>query len=1075
MSAASESGPGDAPSSSRHDCADTDLSGLSRADEAFGFGSGRKEMSSHGGGRLPAGANLGGVTIVRMVAEGGMGRVYEGRQAAPDRTVAVKVLRGGLSSSSLVRRFEYEARVLARLKHPNVAQIFTFGTYDDSDGVVPFFVMEMIEAARPITRYAEDQRLGVRDRVAIMRRVCEAIAHGHQKGVIHRDLKPGNVLVDGGGEPKVIDFGVARSTDPDQADATQMTMAGDVIGTLRYMSPEQLGVGDGDVDARSDVYALGLLLHEVLTGSLPYELRGASFVEAARVLGDAAAVPTAAVGHAARRAGITASDARRLETIVATCLEKTPARRYATAVEVEAELGRWLAGDAILARPPTLGETIGRFARRHRAATAAGLASVVALVAATAGISFFYLRAERARGVADQARLTAELREADAESQAAAARAQLYVSNVLLAAAARDRDNVAEAGRLLDDARRLVTDAGTTNPVELACLDASLDDSVVCLKGHGGSVTAVGWSPDGTAIASGDARGGVRLGRVSSGHLRWSPDPLGQHEGQVWATVFSPDGRLLATTSADGEVRVWAVASGQAVTTLGGHDGAIYAAAFSPDGSRLATGGRDRTVRLWETSTWHELAAFEGFDGTVFGAVFSPDGGRLAVATGKGGVVVVDARDGGGRTTFSGHAGRVFAVAYAPTGSSLASVGEDATVRIWDLETGMARMTLRHPFRVNGVAWIGDGGRLATASNDSVMRIWDAADGRERARLRGHTATIGAIAGPRASGWLATGGGDGTLRVWDADFTVAPVMRADDKVLSVAWSQDGDLIATAMANSVVRLWDARTLTSRGVLTKGVGRVNDVRFSPDGGTIAGCCDDGSVQLWERSTRERREWIKPHDRRIYSLDYAPDGELLATAAEDGTARLWDLKASEPRGGPMRHGRRVFRAAFSPDGATLATACEDRTARLWRVADGMEIRRFEQHEAPVNWVAFSADGSMLATACSDGAVRVWSVADGGLVSVLTGPSQQVWKATFAPDGRRVAAVAADGTTQVWDVASGRAMPMLRGHSDQVWGVAFSPDGESLVTGAWDGTARVWGVSTSDIARRRNVMTRE
>ena len=1075
MSAASEFGPGDTPSSSPRDRAEPDVSGLSRADEAFGFGSGREGTSVRGGGRLSAGANLGGVTIVRMVAEGGMGRVYEGRQAAPDRTVAVKVLRGGLSSSSLVRRFEYEARVLARLKHPNVAQIFTFGTYDDSDGAVPFFVMEMIESARPITRYAEDQRLGVRDRVAIMRRVCSAIAHGHQKGVIHRDLKPGNVLVDGDGEPKVIDFGVARSTDPEQADATQMTMAGDVIGTLRYMSPEQLGVGDGDVDARSDVYALGLLLHEVLTGALPYDLRGASFVEAARVLGETATVPTEAVGHAARRAGITASDARRLETIVATCLEKSPGRRYATAVEVEAELGRWLAGDAILARPPTLGETIVRFARRHRAATAAGLASVAALVAATVGISFFYVRAERDRVRADEARLTAEQREADAESQAAAARAQLYVSNVLLAAAARDRDNVAEAGRLLDAARRLVADAGTTNPVELACLGASLDDSVVSLKGHAGSVTAVGWSPDAIAVPSGDARGGIRLGKVSRSHLRWREDRLGEHDGPVWATVFSPDGRLLATTSADGQVRVWAVASGRAVATLGGHDGATYAAAFSPDGSRLATGGRDRSVRLWDASTWEQLAAFEGLDGTVFGTAFSPDGGRLAVATGKGGVVVMDASDGGDRTTFAGHAGRVFAVAYAPSGSSLASAGEDATARIWDLETGAVRMTLRHPFRVNGVAWIGDGGRLATASNDSVVRVWDVGDGGETARLRGHTAAVGAIASPRSSGWLATGGGDGTLRVWDADFTVAPVMRSDDKVLSVAWSQDGDLIATAMANSVVRLWDGRTLMPRGVLKKGVGRVNDVRFSPDGGTIAGCCDDGSVQLWERSTRERREWIKPHDRRIYSLDYAPDGGVLATAAEDGTARLWDLKASRPMGSPMRHGRRVFRAAFSPDGATLATACEDRTARLWRVADGTEIRRFEQHEAPVNWVTFSADGSMLATACSDGAVRVWSAADGGLVSVMTGPSQQVWKATFTPDGRRVAAVAADGTAQIWDVASGRAMPMLRGHTDQVWGVAFSPDGESLVTGSWDGSARVWGVSTSEIARRRHVMTGE
>ena len=321
----------------------TDHSGLSRADEHFGFGTSTSPVA-RGNGALPAGTNLGGVMIVRMIAEGGMGRVYEGQQAAPERGVAVKVLRDGFASASLVRRFEYEARVLARLRHPNIAQIFTFGTYDNGAGEVPFFVMEMIEAARPITRHAHEAGLGVREIVALFRQVCAAVAHGHQKGVIHRDLKPGNILVDAAGEPKVIDFGVARSIDPDHGDPTQMTRAGDVVGTLRYMSPEQLGVGDGDMDARSDVYALGLVLHEVLTGSLPYDLRGMSFVEAARILDDPAPAPTAAIERVARGAGCAAVDARALATIVATCLEKQPGSRYATAVEVEAELGRWLAG-----------------------------------------------------------------------------------------------------------------------------------------------------------------------------------------------------------------------------------------------------------------------------------------------------------------------------------------------------------------------------------------------------------------------------------------------------------------------------------------------------------------------------------------------------------------------------------------------------------------------------------------------------------------------------------------------------------------------------------------------------------
>lgn len=1055
----------------------TDASELTGADEHFGFNpdgraagdDGRTSRGSRGAGPLPSGFNLGGVTLQRLIAEGGMGRVYEGRQAAPERLVAVKVLRGGFASAPLVRRFEYEARVLARLRHPHIAQIFTFGTFDDGDGVVPFFVMEMVEGALPITRSAASRGLGVRDIVVLFRRVCAAVAHGHQKGVIHRDLKPGNILVDASGEPKVIDFGVARSIDPEAGDPTQMTRAGDVIGTVRYMSPEQLGVGDGDVDARSDVYALGLVLHEVLTGTLPYELRGSSFLEAARLLGDPTPVSTAAVDRAARTAGIAAGDARALATIVATCLDKRQSCRYATAVEVEAELGRWLAGDAILARPPTPGEAIRRFARRHRAATTAALATVAALLAATAGISFFYVRAESQRAVAERARHVAEQKEEEAGRQAAEARAQLYVSNVLLAAAARDRDNVVEAGRLLRDARSLVGDAGTTNPVELDCMTASLDESVAVMRGQGGIVTAVGFSPAGRAVAGGATDGSVRVGGFSAGRLTWDESPIGVHEGAVWATTFSADGRLLATTSADGTVRIWAVAGRAPVTTLTGHDGATYAAAFSADGSLLATGGRDRVVRIWDCSSWTVRAELRGHEATVFSASFTADGRTLATASVDRTVRLWDVTSETEIGRLTGHEGRVFAVAFAPDGASLATACEDGTARIWDLPAGITRVVLEHPFRVNGVAWVDGGNRLATASGDGVLRVWNAADGRAELRLLGHEAPVWSVASEGESGWAVTGGADGTVRLWDVDRRVGPIMQCDDRVLSVACSPDGKSIATALANATARVWDARTLEAGPILRKAVGRVNDVRFSPDSATVLGGCDDGSVQMWERANGRRRAWIKPHDRRVYAIDVSRDGGLVATASEDGTARVWSLADGAAVGEPRRHGRRVLGVAFSPTGDLLATAGDDRTVRLWRMSDGDEVGRVEGHEGPVNWVGFSADGRMLVTASSDAAVRAWNVVDGSLISVMTGPARQVWKAVFSPDGRRVAAVSADGTAQVWDVASGRALPMLRGHTDQAWGVAFAPDGRSLVTGSWDGTARLWGVNTAEIARRR------
>ena len=311
-----------------------------RSDD-FGFGVGPPAD-------LSAGTDLGGVTIVRPIGAGGMGRVYEGRQHSPNRSVAVKVMRDGIVSASRLKRFDYEAQLLARLRHPHIAQIHALSAARIGPFTVPYIVMELVPEARAITVFCSERGVSIRERVSLMARVCGAVAHGHQKGVIHRDLKPGNILVDPHGEPKVIDFGVARTTEPD-ASATMLTEAGQVVGTLHYMSPEQLAGRSDDIDARSDVHAIGLVLHELLTGGLPYDLRGRSAVDAARIVADHQPQAAACVARAAGTdPTISREDARSLGVIVAKCLEKRPQDRYATAAEVEAELARWLAGEPIL-------------------------------------------------------------------------------------------------------------------------------------------------------------------------------------------------------------------------------------------------------------------------------------------------------------------------------------------------------------------------------------------------------------------------------------------------------------------------------------------------------------------------------------------------------------------------------------------------------------------------------------------------------------------------------------------------------------------------------------------------------
>ena len=370
------------------------------------------------------GQELGDVTILRIIADGGMGRVYEGLQHKPRRTVAVKVIRSGIITPALMKRFEYESQVLASLTHPGIAQIHSVGLQSVAGTVVPYFVMEMIPDAKSLVDYASDHSLPTHARVALFRRVSEAVAYGHQKGIIHRDLKPGNILVGADGTPKVIDFGVARSTDADRALTTMHTHVGQLIGTLQYMSPEQFAAEPDELDVRADVYAMGVVLYELLAGRPPYDVAHKGVFEVAHVVRDVDPAPLSSVNKTLRRD---------LATIVHKCLEKDRGRRYSSAAELAADLGRYLVGDPIIAAPMGFVDGVTRLARRHRIAATAAATVFLALVGATLAVTTFAIRAEREKTLAVASRREAMLNAAEARS------------NEQLAIAERDRASEQEA------------------------------------------------------------------------------------------------------------------------------------------------------------------------------------------------------------------------------------------------------------------------------------------------------------------------------------------------------------------------------------------------------------------------------------------------------------------------------------------------------------------------------------------------------------------------------------------------------------------------------------------------------
>ena len=291
------------------------------------------------------GRRIGRFHIKSVVASGGMGTVYLAMQDEPRRHVALKLMKHGIASRSALRRFKFEAQLLARLRHPGIAQIYESGTHDDGTGGVPYFAIEYVPGALPLTTYARERKLDIGERLELFAEVCDAVAHGHQKGIIHRDLKPANILVDSHGRPKIIDFGVARATDSDLAVTTLQTDLHQIIGTLQYMSPEQCGNDALDIDTSSDVYGLGVVLYELLCEQLPYDISDSLLP---------AAVETIRTQEPARPSTINRALKGDLETILLKALNKGRDRRYRTAADFGDDIRRYLNDEAIVARPPSL-------------------------------------------------------------------------------------------------------------------------------------------------------------------------------------------------------------------------------------------------------------------------------------------------------------------------------------------------------------------------------------------------------------------------------------------------------------------------------------------------------------------------------------------------------------------------------------------------------------------------------------------------------------------------------------------------------------------------------------------------
>jgi WD40 repeat protein/serine/threonine protein kinase len=1041
--------------------------------------------------------------LMEKVGEGGCGVVYVAEQNEPvRRRVALKVIKLGMDTKSVVARFEAERQALAMMDHSNIAKVLDAGTTAQGR---PYFVMELVRGIR-ITDYCDQAQLSTRQRLELFIPVCQAIQHAHQKGIIHRDIKPSNILVtlhDGVPVPKVIDFGIAKATEGRLTDQTVYTQLHQFIGTPAYMSPEQAEMSGLDIDTRSDIYSLGVLLYELLVGSTPFdaqELMALGLDQLRRTIREQeptrpstklATLAGEALTTTAKRRSVEASQLSHLlrgdlDWIVMKCLEKDRARRYETANGLAVDLKRHLNNEPVVARPPSNLYRLQKMVCRNKMVFGAAAVVAVALVSGTLVSTWQMVVARRAQQETEvarqgeqQQRLQAQsaLQMAEAEKQRADVQAQnatesqrqaersLYAASMNLAQEAWQRNKVGHVRQLLEE-----TAINPHRGFEWYYWQRQAHLELFTLRGHGASVQAVAFSPDGRQLVTGSyddtgkARGNAKLWDVTTGKELVT---FKGYNGGILSAAFSPDGQRVAVSGWDDTAKVWEAATGKELVTLKGHHIQVWAVAFSRDGQRLVTGG-DKAIKVWDATTGKEVLSLKT-SGGVPSVTFSPDGRRLVTGSWGRAAQVWDAVTGQEQLTLNGHAGAVRSVAISPDGQRVVTGSYDQTAKVWDAVTGQELLTLRgHSGEIPSVAYSPDGRRIVTGSHDQTAKVWDAVTGQELLTLKGHTRFVRAVAFSPDGRRIVTGSADNTTKIWDADLSQELTLRGHrGHVRAVAFSKDGQRIITGSFDGTVKVWEALSGKEVQSLEGHGAQIRALALSPDGQRIVTGGSDGTAKLWETTTGKQFATLQGHDNWINSVAYSHDGQRIVTSSHDQTARVWDARSGQELLVFKGHSDAVIFAAFSPDGQRVATASADRTAKVWDTTTGQERLTFKGHSDAVLTAAFSPDGQTLVTGSGDFTTRLWDAGNGRNLFTLKGHSADVISAAFSQNGQRIVTGSWDATAKVWDTKSGKELLSLGGHSAGILSVAFSPDDQRLVSASWDNTAKVWlAVSAPQVA---------